>query len=130
MIEGPLALARRPRSWKFRIESAAVTANDPPSAARVKTWVDQGIHVEGRPEWVFVKIHTHGAPESQAASVLNDGSRALHRELSRYNDGRNWLLHYVTAREMYNIAAAAMEGRSGNPNQYRDYLIPAPPVAK
>jgi hypothetical protein len=131
MIEGPLALARRPRSWKFRIESAAVTAKDPPSAARVKTWVDQGIHIEGRPEWVFVKIHTHGAPEAQAASVLNEGSRALHRELTtRYNDGRNWVLHYVTAREMYNIAAAAMEGRSGNPNQYRDHLIPPPAVAK
>ena len=36
----------------------------------------------GRPEWVFVKVHTHGAPEAQAASLLGDGGRALHRELT------------------------------------------------
>ena len=130
MIEGPLALARRPGSFKFRIESAAVTANDPPSAARIRTWVDQGIHVEGRPEWIFVKVHTHGAPEDQAASLLGDGGRALHRELAaRYNDGRRFILHYVTAREMFNIAVAAMEGRAGNPGEYRDYRISPPPVA-
>ena len=27
----------------------------------------------GRPEWVFVKVHTHGAPEPQAASLLGEG---------------------------------------------------------
>ena len=54
-----------------------------------RRWVDQDIHVEGRPEWVFVKVHTHGAPEAQAASLLGDGGRALHRELTtRYNDGK------------------------------------------
>ena len=38
-------------------------------------------------------------------------------------------LHYVTAREMYNIAAAAMDGAEGDPNDYRDYLIAPPAVA-
>lgn len=131
MIEGPLALARRPGRLAPRIESAAVTAADPPSPERVRTWVDQNIHVEGRPEWVFVKIHTHGAPETQARSLLGDGGRALHRELTtRYNDGRDFVLHYVTAREMFNIAIAAMEGRRGDPNDYRDHLLAPPPVAR
>jgi hypothetical protein len=131
MIEGPLALARRPGRLSFRIESAAVTAADPPSAARVKTWTSQNIHVEGRPEWVFVKVHTHGAPEAQAASLLGDGGRALHRELTtRYNDGRQWVLHYLTAREMFNVASAAMDGHSGDPNDYRDHLLAPPPVAR
>jgi hypothetical protein len=130
MIEGPLALARRPGRLSMRIESAAVTAADPPTPARVATWVNQGIHVDGRPEWVFVKVHTHGAPEAQAASVLGDGSRELHRELTtRYNDGRAWVLHYLTAREMYNVAIAAMEGARGNPADYRDHVLKPPPVA-
>ncbi|HEY3497940.1 MAG TPA: hypothetical protein VGK73_24745, partial [Polyangiaceae bacterium] len=60
MIQGPLALARRGKSFVPRIESAALTARDPGTADRVHTWVSQGIHVEGRPEWVFVKVHTHG----------------------------------------------------------------------
>jgi hypothetical protein len=35
----------------------------------------------------------------------------------------------VTAREMFNIALAAMHGHSGNPAAYRDYSLPPPPVA-
>ena len=36
------------------------------------------------------------------------------------------MLHYVTTREAYNIAKAAEAGKSGNPNDYRDYIIPPP----
>jgi hypothetical protein len=129
MIEGPLALARRPGRFSLRIENAAVTADDPGSEARVASWVSQNIHVAGRPEWVFVKVHTHGAPEKQAASLLGAGGRALHRALGRYNDGRQWALHYVTAREMYNVALAAMEGKAGNPADFFDHRLPPPPVA-
>jgi hypothetical protein len=128
MIEGPLALARRPGKLGLRIENSAVTADDPASAARVDTWVSQDIHVEGRPEWVFVKVHTHGAPEKQAASLLGAGGRALHEALARYNDGQRWALHYVTAREMYNVALAAMEGKAGNPADYLDFRLEPPPL--
>jgi hypothetical protein len=44
----------------------------------------------------------------------------------KYNDGKHYLLHYVTAREAYNIVRAAEDGHSGDPNQYRDYLVPHP----
>ena len=130
LIEGPLALARRRGHLLPRIESAAVTAADPASPARVRTWVSQRIHVEGRPEWVFVKVHTHGAPETQAESLLGAGGDALHRELTtRYNDGHRFILHYVTAREMFNIARAAIDGKTGAPGDYRDYLLPPPPAS-
>jgi hypothetical protein len=133
MIEGPLAFAIRPRPGKMsipRIEHAAVTAVDPGTPSRVRTWVRQGIHIAGRPEWVFVKVHTHGAPELQAASLLHDGGHMMHTELTtRFNDGERWKLHYVTAREMYNIAIAAMDGRDGDPNTYRDYVLAPPPAA-
>jgi len=132
MIEGPLSLARRPgRLFPTRIENGALTADDPGTPSRVRSWVNQGIGVVGRPEWVLVKVYTHGAPEKQAASLLGDGGRMLHRELpTRYNDGKNWLLHYVTAREMYNVAIAAMDGHGGDPGQYRDYVLPPPPAAR
>jgi hypothetical protein len=134
MMTGPLALtvARRngvPR--KLRIESSALAHDDPPSPDRLKSWVAQNIHVAGRPEWVFVKVHTHGAPEANADVLLGGAAQELHQALARdYNDGRRWSLHYVTAREMYNIAFAAMEGHAGEPGQYRDHLIPPPPVAR
>jgi hypothetical protein len=128
MVQGPLALARRPGRWALRIENGAVTANDPASPARVATWVEQGIHVEGQSEWVFVKVHTHGAPERQADSLLGAGGHALHRALTVYTERRNMKLHYVTAREMFNVAVAAMDGRRGDPNDYRDYQLACPPV--
>ena len=95
--------------------------------ARVASWVAQGIHVEGRPEWVFVKVHTHGAIEKTAASLLGDGGRALHSALASFNTG-GWKLHYVTAREMYNVARAAMDGKTGDPSAYFDHLVRPPPV--
>lgn len=129
IVQGPLALAMKPGRLRPRIENGALTGNDPPSAARVKSWVAQNIHVDGRPDWTFVKVHTHGAPEATARSLLGDGGRELHRALARYNDGEAWKLHYVSARELYNIAMAAMEGKEGDPTAYRDYMLSPPPVS-
>ncbi len=130
MIQGPLSLAFRPGSWSVRIENGGLDGVDPPTAARATTWVKQGIHVQGRPEWVFVKVYTHGAPENTAAALLGAQAREFHSHLvERYNDGVDWKLHYVTAREMYNVAMAAMDGKSGNPGDYRDYVLARPPIA-
>jgi hypothetical protein len=129
MIQGPLSLALRRTVPPIRIEAGDLTGKCPPSAARVRTWVRQNVHVAGRPEWVFVKVHTHGAQEANSRCLLGDGARALHEALARYNDGRAWVLHYVTAREMYNVAMAAMQGRTGDPGAYRDFVLPPPPVA-
>lgn len=129
LVQGPLALALRPGGVGVRIESSALTAKDPGTSSRIRTWTDRNIHVEGRPEWVFVKVHTHGAPEKQAESLLGDAGREMHRTLcGRYNDGIRWRLHYVTAREMVNIAFAAMDGHAGDPNEYRDYVLTPPPI--
>lgn len=114
---------------KFRIEKSALTANDPASDPRAVGWGDLGICVEGRPEWTFVKMHTHGAPEREAVSLLGDGGKRLHELLaSHYNDGQKWKLHYMTAREMFNVALAAMDGHRGDPNEFRDYQLAPPPV--
>jgi hypothetical protein len=128
MIQGPLAMVPRWSRVPLRIENSAVTANDPATPSRIATWVAQDIHVQGREDWIFVKVHTHGAGEAQAASLLGEPGQRMHRELTtRYNDGARWKLHYVTAREMYNIAIAAMSGQSGDPNAFRNYRLPPPP---
>jgi hypothetical protein len=127
IVTGPLALARK--GLGVRLENGAISGDDPPTAARVATWIAQGIHVAGRPEWVFVKVHTHGAIESTARSLLGEGGRVLHEAL-REQMRRGWKLHYVTARELYNVACAAMDGRRGNPNAYFDYCVKPPPIAR
>ena len=61
-------------------------------------------------------------------AVLGDAMDQTFSHLgTRYNDGENFCLHYVNAREMYNIAKAAEAGESGNPNDYRNYVL-APPT--
>jgi len=34
-------------------------------------------------------------------------------------------MHFATAREAFNIALAAVDGKSGDPGQYRDYRLKA-----
>jgi hypothetical protein len=131
LIEGPLGIALRPGSHLPRIESGALDYGDPPTEARLETWVDQGVGVGGRPEWVFVKVHTHGADEKNASVMLGQEIETFHEALGRrFNDGEKWKLHYVTAREMFNLARAAMDGKHGDPSSYFDYEIPKPERAR
>jgi hypothetical protein len=128
LVQGPLAIARRSGGrTPLRIEAAAIAAGDPPSASRLRTWIAQHVHVAGRPEWTFVKVHAHGAPEKNARVMLGDPMHALHRALAdlaeRHGD---WCVHYVTAREMYNVARAAMDGMRGSPAVYLDYEVRPP----
>jgi hypothetical protein len=132
IVQGPLGLNWRERRYGLipRIEAADVRRNCPPTPARVDAWVRTGIHVEGRPEWVFVKVHTHGTQERDMDTLLGAAAHAMHDHLeSAYNDGVRHVLHYVTAREMYNIIKAAEAGKSGDPNPWRDFELPPPPHA-
>ncbi len=131
LVQGPLGLNWKQRRAGImpRIENADVRGGQPPTPARVDAWIDTGIHVEGRPEWVFVKIHTHGTQDRDIDTLLGAPVDAMHAYLeSAYNDGHTHVLHYVTAREMYNIIKAAEAGHSGNPHQYRDFDLPPPPL--
>jgi hypothetical protein len=134
LVQGPIAL-----NWQRRVlgivPGLVVGAIDgspgyAPAVRRFRTWVDARIAVRERPEWVFLKIHTHGAPERNAATLLGPRMAALHDAIGReFNDRRRFCLHYVTAREMVNIVHAAEAAETGNPGDYRDYVLPPPQAA-
>jgi len=133
LIQGPLALNWRSRKWGVlpRLENAEISGGNPPSAERLGLWTAQHIHVHGRPDWVFVKLHTHGCVEGNRRVLLGAPMRRLHRILAtQYNDTQHWHLHYVTAREMYNIVRAAEAGTSNDPGAYRDFEIGHPDGAR
>jgi hypothetical protein len=133
LVQGPLSLVTRPKGAKglpIRIDAAALTATDPATPRRLRTWIAQGVSVRGRPDWVFLKLHTHGAPEREAASLLGAPQRAFHEELARLGATGRYRVHYVTARELYNVARAAMDGKSGDPGLFRNYEIPPPERAR
>jgi hypothetical protein len=127
IVQGPLAIARREpaRGPGFRLDAGALDAGDPPSPTRLKTWIDQWVHVDGRPEWTFIKLHAHGAPEKNAAAMLGPPMVELHAAVKDLASRGAWRVHYVTAREMYNVARAAMDGMGGSPAAYFDYEVPA-----
>jgi hypothetical protein len=105
LITGPLAVnwRKRRRGIFPAIENGDITDMNPPTRDRVDLWMKTGIAVRGWPRWVFVKVHTHGAQERNAGFLLANRIKEFHRYmLSRYNDGSRYLLHYVTAWEMYN----------------------------
>lgn len=124
-MQGPLAVCRREgRGLPLRIDSGALTARDPATIRRFESWIAQGISIRGRPEWVFVKLSTHGASFREASSLLGAPQRTFHEDVSDWSRRTGVRYHYVTAREMFNVARAAMDGKSGNPSDFRDYEIP------
>ena len=91
------------------------------------TGLNKRIHVKGKPNWIFIKIHGHGAGaiEKDREIMLGKSFDDMCEYLeSKYNDGKKYFLHYVSARELYNIVRAAEDGKEGNPHVYRDFIVP------
>lgn len=132
LIQGPLGLTWPGGRFGLlpRIETAGIAAGNPPTLRRVASWVRARVCVAGRPDWLFVKVHTHGCKEANWDVLFGPPMQELHRHLAQhYNDGRRYTLHYVTAREMYNIVKAAERGLAGDPGEYRDLEVLPPPLA-
>jgi len=129
LITGPLGLnwQRRKMGILPRIENGELADNAPVDVHRVGLWRALSSAVEGQENWRFIKLHCHGVQEKDHSLMLGEDCRAMYTELEKqYRDKPGYRLHYVNAREMYNIACAAEAGETGNPNDYRDYLITAP----
>ncbi|MDO7084115.1 hypothetical protein WNY51_11205 [Pseudocolwellia sp. AS88] len=129
LIQGPIGINFKWRTAKGlpHVENADVRKACPPLKSRIDQWVSSHIHVKGRPEWTFIKVHTHGTQEADMDTLLGQPRHDMHTYLeTKYNDGENYILHYVSAREMYNIAKAAEAGKDGNPNEYRDFILAKP----
>jgi hypothetical protein len=124
LIQGPLGINWRGPKYP-RIENASLTTANWGTRARIRSWIDCHVHVRGRPEWLFIKLHTHGAVETDFDSLFGARARDMHRMLAeQYNDGKHFKLHYVTARQAYNVIRAAEHGLEGDPSQYLDYELP------
>ncbi len=128
LIQGPLWIRKK---WRYgipffpAIEAAELQGQSVLDIDRVKSWTEANVHVKGRPEWVFVKLHTHGAMKPNFEHNIGEMADQFFTQLeNKYNNSEKGYLHYVTSREMYNIIKAAEAGKKGNPGDYRDFSIP------
>jgi len=130
LIQGPLALSWQRRKWGVlpRLENGCLQAGQAASIDRLHDWLKAGVRVRGRPDWAFVKLHTHGAPEANRRALLGEGMTRFHRDLAALAEADpDFTYHYATARELYNLARAAEAGWDGTVAEARDFELAGPP---
>jgi hypothetical protein len=120
MFQGPTSI-----DWSNgAFEDGAIENSSPPHPKRMAAWLSANIHVPGRPEWLFIKLHTHAMQNRRA--FLSSEMDELFAALEHCWNRPPFRLHYVTAREAYNLVKAAEAGCTGDPNDYRDFVFPPP----
>ncbi|MGA9355685.1 MAG: hypothetical protein WBV46_18500 [Terriglobales bacterium] len=123
IVQGPLVtdLAGSLSAKKPVIENGAITGVAPMSLRRLGLWKKARVRVEGRPDWLFIKVHCHSMDPTQQEAVIGNQFRNFLDQFVNGAADRKETLHFVTVREMTNIILAACDGRDGNPGDYRDY---------
>jgi hypothetical protein len=124
LIQGPLMLdfggTKRTRRF-VSIENSELSGVNPPTLRRLELWKKARITVEGRPDWLFIKLHCHGLQAADESAMLGAPIQQFLRELVAGGKGSEYRVHFVTMREMVNIALAACDDFEGDPGEYRDY---------
>jgi hypothetical protein len=125
IVQGPLLLNFRSRGGMILpgIENAALTSNNPPSLSRLRLWQRAGISVQGRSDWLVIKLHCHGMDPRDEELFLGPSLRSFLGELVAWAAAAKRSLHFVTARQLVNILLAACDGQEGDPGAFRDYRL-------
>lgn len=124
-IQGPLNLNWENRKFAIlpRIENSDLTLTNPPNLDRFKLWVNTNIHIYGKPDWIFVKLHTHGCNPRNIDMHLGGIMKNFYGELTEYcNLHPDLDLYFVTAREMANLVYATIDNVQCEPKHYLDYI--------
>lgn len=107
-----------------RLDDGALTARQPLDLLRLDRWRGARIHVEGRPNWLFIKLYCHGFFQFDQSSTMGERVRKFWEEVMEYGDRTNeYKIHFASAREAFNMVMAAADGRDGEPGLYRDYRL-------
>jgi hypothetical protein len=127
IFTGPLVFnwTRRIRGLPVpRLDDGALAANQPLDEARFRRWLSAGISVAGRPEWIFIKLYCHGFfDHDQEFSIGEQARRFFSETVERGEKTGEYSVHFASAREAVNMVFAALDGRKGSPNDFRDYRL-------
>src|SRR5262249_45290309 len=126
LIQGPLVYdwGRRRGGLLPGLENGCLQGSQPPTPDRLRNWLRARVQVPRRPDWFFVKLHAHGAEAASMDTLLGGAMVRFHEHLAQLaRDNPRFRYHYVTAREMYNLARAAEAGWKGSVADARDYEL-------
>jgi len=113
MIQGALVPDWKNRKYGVfpRTENSDLHVGHGPNWKRFQAWTHAGVHVHGRPDWLFVKLHTHGCKDGNIDTLLGPQTQQFHRDLADYSvKNPNFHYHYVTAWEMAQLVHQAERG--------------------
>jgi hypothetical protein len=107
-----------------RLDDGALARNYPLKMDRFRRWQGAHIGVKGRPDWIFIKLHCHAFFEQDQNEMMGDELRRFMTAVMEFGQTRGgFKVHFATAREVFNMVSAALEGQSGDPARYRDYVM-------
>lgn len=107
-----------------RIDDGALVVNQPMDSPRFNRWVSANITVKNRPEWVFVKLYCHGFFDVDQSACIGEAAQRFFGEIIENGERTNdYKIYFASAREAFNMVAAAIDGKTGSPGELRNYRL-------
>jgi hypothetical protein len=127
IFTGPLVFdwTRRVRGLPIpRVEDGALAQNYPLTMDRLNRWRSAGINVKEGPDWIFIKLYSHAFFDwDQDVMIGEQMKRFMGQVLETAERSGDFKVHFASAREAFNMVAAAVDGKEGQPGAYRDYRL-------
>lgn len=125
IIQGIIGLRYDENKYcKCAIEYSDLSLNCNPTINRMRYWFKNALSVKGQPNFKFIKLHTHGAPEHNWDSNWGkEANESFYNIEEVFNDGKKYCLHYVTSREMYNCIKIIESGAKSFLVEHLDSVI-------
>ncbi|HEY0427336.1 MAG TPA: hypothetical protein VGC76_05980 [Pyrinomonadaceae bacterium] len=109
-----------------RLDDGALVHNQPSDLARLNRWLSANVTVKGRSDWIFVKLYCHGFfDHDQSAAIGEDAQKFFGRIIENGEKTGKYKVYFASAREAFNMVLAAIDGKKGNPGEFRDYKLGA-----
>lgn len=107
-----------------RLDDGVLAQNYPLGLDRFNRWCKANISVDGRPDWIFIKLYCHGFFNwDQDIMIGEQMKRFMNEVMDSAERTGEFKIHFSSAREAFNMVLAAVDGHSGNPHSYRDYRL-------
>src|SRR6185312_11930875 len=127
IMTGPLVFdwTRRVRGLPIpRLDDGALARNYALTLGRFNRWRGANIAIKGRPDWQFIKLYSHGFFEEDQDAMIGEQMKRFMNEVIEFGDRTGeFKIHFASAREAYNLVLAAIDGHSGEPNEFRNYHL-------
>ncbi len=129
IFTGPLMLnwSHRAKGLPFpRIDEGALAGNQASDLTRLNRWRSANITVKGKSDWIFIKLYCHGFFDWDQSACIGEDARKLFESIIENGEKTNqYTVHFASAREAVNMVFAAIDGKNGSPNKFRNYRLQA-----